>query len=78
MYNYKFVEVQVGSFTGIAKEDYQAIIREHELDCWRLHTSNHYLLDWWASITNTANLLKRNSIMKRLRVEISLSLLFIK
>ncbi|WP_397538982.1 DUF4177 domain-containing protein [Rummeliibacillus pycnus] len=38
MYDYKFVEVHVGSFTGKPKEDYQAIIREHALEGWRLHT----------------------------------------
>ncbi len=38
MYDYKFVEVQVGSLTGKPKEDYREIIKEHALVGWRLHT----------------------------------------
>lgn len=38
MYDYKFVQIQVGALTGKAKEDYEAIIREHAQEGWRLHT----------------------------------------
>ncbi|NRG44843.1 DUF4177 domain-containing protein [Bacillus sp. CRN 9] len=37
MYDYKFVEISVGSFTGIPKEDYQEIIHTHAKEGWRLH-----------------------------------------
>ncbi|MFJ8261140.1 DUF4177 domain-containing protein [Rummeliibacillus sp. NPDC094406] len=40
IYDYKFVEVQVGSLTGKPKEDYQAIINEHALECWCYTSSN--------------------------------------
>ncbi len=38
MYDYKFVEIQVGSLTGKPKEDYRTIIKEHAQEGWRLHT----------------------------------------
>lgn len=38
MFDYKFVEVQVVSFSGKPKLDYKAIITEHALEGCRLHT----------------------------------------
>ncbi|PLR94655.1 DUF4177 domain-containing protein [Bacillus sp. T33-2] len=37
MYEYKFVEVTIGSFSGNPKDDYQDIINEHARKGWRLH-----------------------------------------
>jgi Domain of unknown function (DUF4177) len=38
MYDYKFIQVQVGALTGKVKEDYEEIIRKYAQEGWRLHT----------------------------------------
>lgn len=38
MYDYKFIQIQVGALNGKAKEDYEAIIKENAQEGWRLHT----------------------------------------
>jgi hypothetical protein len=37
MYEYKFVEIQVGAFSGKPKDDYREVIHQHAKDGWRLH-----------------------------------------
>lgn len=37
MYEYKFVEIAVGTFSAYPKEDYQEIIHEHARQGWKLH-----------------------------------------
>ncbi|TSI02294.1 DUF4177 domain-containing protein [Lysinibacillus sp. BW-2-10] len=38
MYDYKFVKIEVGPFSGKVKENYEEIIHEHAKEGWRLHT----------------------------------------
>ncbi|EOD6919203.1 DUF4177 domain-containing protein [Enterococcus faecalis] len=38
MYEYKFVNIKVGSLNGKPKDDYEQIIKSHAEDGWRLHT----------------------------------------
>lgn len=37
MYEYKFVKISVGAFSGSPKDDYQGIIHEHARQGWKLH-----------------------------------------
>jgi len=37
MYEYKFVDISVGSFSNYPKEDYHEIIHEHARKGWKLH-----------------------------------------
>ncbi len=37
MYEYKFVDVNIGAFSNYPKEDYHEIIHEHAKQGWKLH-----------------------------------------
>ncbi|MDQ0270951.1 DUF4177 domain-containing protein [Cytobacillus purgationiresistens] len=37
MYEYKFVDIPLGSFSGYPKEDYEEIVHEHARQGWKLH-----------------------------------------
>ncbi|KAF0821041.1 MULTISPECIES: DUF4177 domain-containing protein [unclassified Cytobacillus] len=38
MYDYKFIKINVGAFSGKPKEDYEEIIIQQAQEGWRLHT----------------------------------------
>ncbi|WP_312099436.1 DUF4177 domain-containing protein [Niallia sp.] len=38
MYEYQFVSIPVGGFSGKPKKDYQAIVHEYAKAGWRLHS----------------------------------------
>ncbi|WP_274854543.1 DUF4177 domain-containing protein [Bacillus methanolicus] len=38
MFDYKFVQVQIGALNGKPKENYEEIIKNYAKEGWRLHT----------------------------------------
>lgn len=61
MYEYKFIQIEVGMLSGKAKENYEDIIQKNALEGWRLHTFSPLPCSAWGQALSIQLIFERES-----------------